>query len=121
MLTGSQVRSHFHDLAFGRNDPGAPISRDAHIPDGIKGAINGILTRAAGSDANRKLVIKYLAGVTSSKDLTPGQWFALYCLVRPYKDEALGWISDNPKFSRAMGAVLAGIPRQAGQAEMELG
>ena len=119
MPTGEQVRDYFLALSLGEIDPNVP-ARDAVILPGVKGAINGILSKAVGGDANRKVVLKYLADTTSSTTLDQGQWYALYCLVKPYKDTALGWISDNPKFMDAIGAILASMAKMDGQLEMEI-
>ena len=119
MPTGEQVRDYFLALSLGEIDPNVP-ARDAVILPGVKGAINGILSKAVGGDANRKLVLKYLADTTTSTALDDGQWYALYCLVRPYKDTALGWTSDNPKFTQAIGAILADMVKQDGQLEMDI-
>lgn len=121
MVTGPQVRAYFHALSDGQIvDRTVPFGRDYRWSDGLKGAMNGILAKAVGGDDNRKLVLKYLANTTTSTELTPGQWYALFCLVRPIKDSALGWISDNPKFQSAINAILADLTRQEGQLEMEL-
>lgn len=120
MVTGIQVRAYFHALSMGQVDRSVPFGHDYQWSDGLKGAMNGILSKAVGGDANRKLVLKYLANTTTSTTLTQGQWYALYCLVRPTKDAALGWISDNPKFQTAINAVLADLTRQEGQLEMEI-
>lgn len=121
MPTGEEVREYYQKIASGEVDPCVfEVYKTGEIPDGIKGAINGILSKASGGNDNRKLVLKYLAGVTSSKALSRMQWYALYCLVVPYKDEALGWVSDNPRFQSATNAILAGMARIEGQREFEL-
>jgi hypothetical protein len=89
-----------------------------NINPGIKGAINGILTRACGGDENRKLVLKYLCGVTSSKMLNAAQWTILSDMVQPYKPEGMSWQAGNDKFQRSINAILADLPRQEGQTEM---
>ena len=91
-----------------------------NVNPGIKGAVNGILTRACGGDSNRKLVLKYLCGVTSSKQLNAAQWIVLCDMVQPDKPEGQPWQAGNPKFQRAIDAVLAALPKQEGQEEMVL-
>lgn len=117
MPTGLQVKAKFKMLSSGCLAPGFPFGQ---FPDGIKGAMNGILAKAVGGNDNRKLVLKYLANTTTSTALTDWQWYALYVLIQPYKDTALGWISNNPKFRTAIDAVLADMTRQEGQLEMEI-
>ena len=91
-----------------------------NVNPGIKGAVNGILTRACGGDSNRKLVLKYLCGVTSSKQLNAAQWIVLCDMVQPDKPEGQPWQAGNPKFQRAINAILAALPKQEGQEEMVL-
>jgi len=117
MITGQQVKDKFTRLSSGQIEPGFPFAK---FPDGIKGAMNGILAKSVGGNANRKLVLKYLAGTTTSTTLTDWQWYALYVLVQPYKDTALGWMSNNPKFRTAIDAVLADMAKMEGQLEMEI-
>lgn len=111
MVTGNQVRAKFDRLSAGQIEPGFPVGKISH---GIKMAMNGILAKAVGGNDNRKLVLKYLADTTTSDDLTERQWYALYILIQPYKDIALGWISNNPKFRTAINAILADMARQDG-------
>jgi hypothetical protein len=106
VVTGPQVRAYFHALSIGQVDSSVPFGHNYQWSDGLKGAMNGILAKAVGGDANRKLVLKYLANTTTSTKLTQGQWYALYVLIRPVKDSAFGWVSDNPKFQIAINAIL---------------
>jgi hypothetical protein len=66
------------------------------------------LNKACKSDANRKLVLKYLTGETSSKKLTDNQWIALkkMCDIHPVELE------------RVCGAILAEVVKQDGQLEL---
>lgn len=119
MNRAEKIRFYFDDLASGRRSyPDSSYNRSYYPSEGTKGAINGILAKASGGDANRKLVLKYLTGHTSSTELSAGQWYALKCLVQPYKDISQGWISDNPKFDSVIGAVLAELGEQPGQLKM---
>ena len=88
-----------------------------NINPGIKGAINGIISRACGGSDNRKLVLKYLCGVTSSKELNAAQWIVLSEMVKPEKPALMNWQSGNPKFQSVINAILAELPRQEGQGE----
>ena len=112
-MTGEDVRTYF----AGRVEN---TITQYNVDPGIKGAVNGILTRACGGDANRKLVLKYLCGVTSSKQLSAAQWMVLCDMVQPDKPAGQPWQAGNPKFQRAIDAVLAALPKQEGQMQMEL-
>lgn len=110
-MNGEQVKAHFEKRV---NE----TVTQYNINPGIKGAINGILTRACGGDENRKLVLKYLCGVTSSKMLNAAQWMVLSDMVKPDKPPFGGWQAGNEKFQSAINAVLAALPKQEGQTEM---
>ena len=110
-MNGEQVKAHFEKRV-------AETVTQYNINPGIKGAINGILTRACGGDENRKLVLKYLCGVTSSKMLNAAQWMVLSDMVKPDKPPFGGWQAGNEKFQSAINAVLAALPKQEGQTEM---
>ena len=110
-MNGEQVKAHFEKRV---NE----TVTQYNINPGIKGAINGILTRACGGDENRKLVLKYLCGVTSSKMLNAAQWMVLSDMVKPDKPSFGGWQAGNEKFQSVINAVLAALPKQEGQTEM---
>ena len=110
-MNGEQVKAHFEKRV-------AETVTQYNINPGIKGAINGILTRACGGDENRKLVLKYLCGVTSSKMLNAAQWMVLSDMVKPDKPPFGGWQAGNEKFQSVINAVLAALPKQEGQTEM---
>lgn len=110
-MNAKQVKQHFESRV------NQTVSQH-NINIGIKGAINGILSRACGSSDNRKLVLKYLCGVTSSNDLSAAQWIVLSEMVKPEKPPLCGWQSGNPKFQSAINAILAELPKQEGQGEM---
>ena len=110
-MNGEQVKAHFEKRV---NE----TVTQYNINPGIKGAINGILTRACGGDENRKLVLKYLCGVTSSKMLNAAQWMVLSDMVKPDKPPFGGWQAGNEKFQSAINAVLAALPKQEGQTKM---
>lgn len=66
------------------------------IDRGMQGAIIGTLEKACGGRAeNRHAVIKFLTGKTSSKQLTPSEWFGFYHLVLPFKPEGGKWGSQR--------------------------
>ncbi len=110
-MNAEQVRAHFEYKV-------SMIVTQHNINPGIKGAINGIITRACGGDENRKLVLKYLTGHTSSKELNAAQWIVLAEMVKPDKPPFGGWQAGNPKFQSVINAILAELPRQEGQGEM---
>ena len=110
-MNGEQVKAHFEKRV-------TETVTQYNINPGIKGAINGILTRACGGDENRKLVLKYLCGVTSSKMLNAAQWIVMSDMVKPDKLPFGGWVSRNDKFQSVINAVLAALPKQEGQTEM---
>ena len=110
-MNAEQIKKHF-DYKVGM------VVTQYNINPGIKGAINGIITRACGGDENRKLVLKYLTGVTSSKELNAAQWIVLAEMVKPDKPPFGGWQSANPKFQSVINAILAELPKQEGQGEM---
>ena len=109
-MNGEQVKAHFEKRV-------AETVTQYNI-NPVKGAINGILTRACGGDENRKLVLKYLCGVTSSKMLNAAQWMVLSDMVKPDKPPFGGWQAGNEKFQSVINAVLAALPKQEGQTEM---
>ncbi len=110
-MNGEEVRAYFERKV-------SAVVTQYNINPGIKGAINGILTRACNGEENRRLVLKYLCGVTSSKELTAAQWIVMSEMVQPDKLPFGGWQSSNPKFQGAIDAVLAALPEQEEQAEM---
>ena len=112
-MTGEDVRTYFVERV-------EKTITQYNVNPGIKGAVNGILTRACGGDANRKLVLKYLCRVTSSKQLNATQWMVLCDMVQPDKPEGQPWQAGNPKFQRAIDAVLVALPKQEGQMQVEL-
>lgn len=61
----------------------------------MEGTIIGVLKKCAGSDDNYRLVLKSLTGHTSSKELTPAQWYALFKFVMPFKPEGGKWQSQH--------------------------
>jgi len=87
-------------------------------PDQIINAALGTISKAAGGDANRKLVQKALCGKTSSKDMTDAEKFALVKFAAPAKI-AGHWSSEH-----GMGLIdmchllLEDLARQPGQAEI---
>ncbi len=60
-----------------------------------QGTIVGVLKTCAGSDGNYRLVLKALTGKTSSKLLSPAEWYALYKFVTPIKPEGGKWHSKH--------------------------
>jgi hypothetical protein len=79
-----------------------PPSSKAH------GVYVGTLNKVCKGDANRKLVLKYLTGKTSTKVLSDGEWIALkrMCDINPVELE------------RYCGMILAEVVKQDGQTEM---
>lgn len=62
-------------------------NQDAIVPQGLRGAITGLLNAALNGDENRHYVMYYLFGHPSSKHLTAGQWYALSRWVSPAKGD----------------------------------
>jgi len=60
-----------------------------------QGTIVGVLKKCCGSDANYRLVLKALTGKTSSKLLSPAEWYAIFRFVAPYKPEGGKWQSQH--------------------------
>lgn len=60
-----------------------------------QGTIVGILKTCAGSDSNYRMVLKELTGKTSSKLLSPAEWFALFKFVMPIKPDGEKWHSKH--------------------------
>lgn len=94
----------------------------AIIEPGIKGAVVGILTRAAKGEANRHLVLKVLTGHTSSKEIADRQWYALLRLVEPEKPEGGKWQSAKGEYilTNICGQLIVHGMVQAGQTELGL-
>lgn len=86
---------------------------------GMRGAVIGILEKACGNKGDRKLVLKQLTGETSSKNLQPDQWDALYKLVKPWKPENGKWQSENPDLERICNVLLNKAVDQPGQSKFD--
>lgn len=72
-----------------------------------KGAIVGVLKKHCQSDADYRLVLKALTGKTSSKLLTPAEWFALLEFVKPYKIMGVGrWDTQREDLGAACSALV---------------
>jgi hypothetical protein len=87
-------------------------------PDQIINAALGTIAKAAGGDANRKLVQKALCGKTSSKQMTDAEKYALYKFAAPAK---IGghWQSEHGlSLIEMCGLLLEDMARQNGQSEM---
>lgn len=82
------------------------------------GSVVGVLEKACGGKPNRHLILKFLTGKTSSKDLTPEELSALYNIVLPMKPEGGKWGSGNPDLERICGTILAASYDQPGQIKM---
>lgn len=87
----------FHDGSY----PPSPKARGVYV---------GILNKVCKGDANRKLVIKYLTGKTSTKLFDTGDWIAMrkLCDISPVELE------------KYCGIILGEVVKQEGQIEMEL-
>src|SRR3990167_411202 len=64
--TANDVLDQFEELL--------PREVDAELTEGAKGALIGHLNQACGGDANRKLVLNFLTGHSSSKELKRYAW-----------------------------------------------
>lgn len=89
-------------------------------PAALVGAALGIISKAAGGDANRKLVQKALCGKTSSREMSDAELYALCVFAAP--DKVGGhWQSNHGLYIIDMCKILLeDATRQEGQAEMEL-
>lgn len=82
------------------------VETDALLPSKkARGVYVGILNKSCKGDANRKLVLKYLTGKTSTKILSDSEWGALkkMCEVSPVQIE------------RMCGLILGEVVKQTGQ------
>jgi len=96
--------------------------RDGFVP-GIefhRGTVIGVLNKACHGDANRKLVMKYLTGKTSSSLLTDAEFYAFYKLALPFKPEGGKWTTQRGEAELASicGTILAASLDQEGQLKM---
>lgn len=60
-----------------------------------EGAIVGVLKKHCRSDSDYRLVLKALTGKTSSKLLSPEEWYAMLLFVKPFKPEGGKWDSER--------------------------
>lgn len=72
------------------------------------GVCVGALNKACKGDANRKLVLKYLTGKTSTKVLSDNEWIALKKMVDVSPVE----------LERMCGIILGEVVKQEGQLEL---
>ena len=91
------------------------------VEPGMCGAIIGTLDKACGRKEDRHLVLKQLTGHTSSKELSPAQWYALYQMTMPYKPEGGKWMAGVGEESLEIlcRAVLNASLDQPGQMKIE--
>lgn len=85
-----------------------------------KGAVIGVMNKACNGDENRRMVLKYLTGKTSSSLISDAEFYALYKLVMPCKPIGGHWGSarGDMELESMCGTLLAAAVRQAGQTEM---
>jgi len=62
---------------------------------GQKGALIGIMNRAAGSNEGRKAFLALTFGKSSTAALLPSEWYALLILAGQYKDYNGEWKSSH--------------------------
>ena len=81
------------------------------------GAVIGVLNHACKNESNRHLVLKYLTGKISSKEITDEQWYALYRFVLPFKPEGGKWQSQrgDEVLAQMCGVILTAVVDQPGQ------
>lgn len=60
-----------------------------------RGAIVGVLKKHCRNDSEYRQVLKALTGKTTSKQLTPAEWYALLKFVKPFKPEGGKWGSER--------------------------
>jgi len=86
-----------------------------------RGAVIGVMNYYCKNDSNRHLVLKFLTGKTSSKQLTDAEWFALFKFVQPTKPPGGKWTSAHGyELERVCGIILTAIADQPRQMKMEL-
>ncbi len=85
-----------------------------------RGAVIGVLNYACHNDANRHLVLKFLTGKISSKELTDAEWFGLFQFVKPFKPEGGKWTTaiGDENLRQLCGAILTAVVDQPGQERM---
>jgi len=86
------------------------VEHPVNYPPSAKshGVYVGALNKACKGDANRKLVLKYLTGKTSTKTFTDNEWAALKRMV-----------DQSPaELERLCGIILAEVVKQDGQLEL---
>jgi len=81
-----------------------------------QGTIVGVLKKHCGSDADYRLVLKALTGKTSSKLLSPAEWYALLKFVQPHKPQGGKWGSvrgdDLSTMCAALVRSMVDVPEQ---------
>ena len=75
-----------------------------------RGVYVGTLNKACKGDANRKLVLKYLTGKTSTKLLSDAEWIALKKFVD----------LSTVELERLVGIILGEVVKQEGQLSFEV-
>lgn len=76
-----------------------------------KGAITGRLNEHLGGDENRHIVLNWLFGVSSSKELDDSQWDAVFTWIGFVKDESGSWEIDG-RFPLECGLILTRALRE---------
>jgi hypothetical protein len=114
-----EIKTHFDRLVEGEPENVLALSHR-----GLQGACRGALNKACGGDDNRKLILKALVGVTSTKALTLNQWYALFRFVFPYENgefvfkNAEGKWAGREELTAWCGAIMTHVLDQEGQTKM---
>jgi len=66
------------------------------FPHGLRGVVIGMMNSLAGGTAWRKYLLKQLFGTSSSKRLTPAQWYALIRWAGPHPSDLCPDWCDYP-------------------------
>ena len=68
--------------------------------NGMKGAVIGLLNKACGGNGERKLLLKYIFGKESSKELTGAEWIGLMQWVE-LKNVGDDWLPQKDFYTEA--------------------
>ena len=101
MMNAEKIKARF-EFYLTNNDGLYPPSAKAH------GVYVGALNKACKGDANRKLVLKYLTGKTSTKVLSDIEWIALRKMIDVSQVE----------LETMCGVILGACVKQDGQGDM---
>jgi hypothetical protein len=119
------IKSHFDYLVQCWNENPSHYMVLANAK--ITGACIGLLNKACGGEANRKLVLHALTGKFTSRDLSFAEWYALLRFVFHYDVKAkefiftnvLGKFEARAELPQWCGMILHHLADQPGQMKLE--